>query len=297
LLPIDARSKRHVTFENLNSYEKLDGKARRKMDVQEIYFDEQCSDPEFSVIPMDLSSDEVDYIEVFPEFTSEACLQRHIAFAISTIVISFLKGKEVTFTKHNMTAANAVCLPIPNYIKYDFKYAEALGDVLLPDDQSLAWVKRELFATKNTDRSYFAKCLAAKYVFKEFRQPPAPLQVRVNELKATAPVVAEIWMHFHRLLKELSSEVCDEKEWDLAVKEARRYGQAVKGDKKILNFTSTAVCDNHNQLYHYMMDLKKCEDFISCFEKVCDEWEQLKTGWHPEEVIFSAVDRITPLEI
>lgn len=234
--------------------------------------------------PMDTNSYEEDDCVELP-FTSELCLQRQIAYVISTIAFSFLRKKEVAFKTGESNAFETVCLPNRSYLKYSKEYGEALGKIFVANHEGTSWEMRELYQTRNTQNAYFVGCLAGKYVTKEFCEPPQGLKVHVEQLKHQIPVVEEIWKHLHRLLKELSPVVCNEGEWKKAIKFAKYngLGESKEYDNKTLNFGNPAVAFNHIALQKYILELaEKQPDFISCYNTVCSEWKNLTGRWKCE---------------
>jgi hypothetical protein len=245
---------------------------------------------------MDLSPDEAD-IQFHIEFTPETCLQRHIAYVITTIAMSFIKRKEILYTGDRFGVYYHNSLP-PGMFRIDvnekerrtwhgLEVGESLGTVMVPDEICAKWERRELFVGVNGDTPYFKVCFAVNIVTKELAKPSRFLRGKMLVIKNQVPIVAEIWKHFHVMLEEFSKMLYGPKELDEALAVIRgKYPANVDNETKVdLNFGNKAVARNHRSLYEYVLQLAETEtNFISCFDRVCEQWQNLKERWQCEAV-------------
>ena len=252
--------------------------------------------------PMDTSADEqyegenippIIYQSVIP-FTSETCLQRRIAYVITTIAMSLIKKKDVFYPAGNGIDYHYNCLPQARFkfivnqhsgAHYGLDRGESLGRVMIPDESCTHWESREIVAGVNVQLNYYKICFAAQVLSKQLARPSHLMAGRAEEIKHQIPVVAEIWNHFHVLIGNLAEMTYQPKEWKEVVGLVRESFQDIIDVQEMsLNFANPAVSPNHQALYIYMKKLAANEwDFVQCFERVCREWDDLKHNWKPEE--------------
>ncbi len=225
-------------------------------------------------------------------FTTEACLQREIAYVITTLVMTLLKKTEIAYPHELQGRVMPNCLPsrfVADLMGAQFTSrvyegngaGEYLGQILVVDRAGISWERRKIYFFENTPPSYFCLCFASKVVTKEYMFPSENLVHKIEQLKEQIPVVEQIWAHFHVLVKELSAQIFKDEDW----KEIKKFLKGQPSRSLCINSGNPPFALNHVMLQKYVMALAKEEiDFISCFRRVCEEWDGFKRNWSNEEV-------------
>jgi hypothetical protein len=251
-----------------------------------------------SCLPMDITEDLWDNEPAVP-FTSEACVQRQIAYIITTIAMTFLRKTEVLVPVGTSGFYGFNCLPLSKFrintnltnvedaTIFGIQVGESLGTITAPDLSFSKFEKKELYSCEKIGRDYFRLCFAVKVLLKDYAKPSVCLRTHIVKLKESIPLVEEIWGHFYQLIKDYAQFFYQsETEWADAKTDATRRCQGLNIDKeeKELNFSNPAVQQNHRFLSEYIIHLAKNEtQFIPCFERVCLEWDTLiKKSWQSE---------------
>lgn len=255
-----------------------------------------CVAMPYDRMDMDISADPtVIAIEESPVgvvFTTEACLQRQIAYVITTVAMTLLNKKEICYPNAEQGRIFPNCLPnrfiaeqmgtqFANRIYYDNQMGEYQGQILVIDREGTSWEKRKIYSFDKTPPRYFGLCFASKVVTKEYMFPSENLAHKIQELKGQVPIVDQIWAHFHILVKELSTEVFKNEDWD----KTKQFVKTEKPKSLSINSGKLTFALNQVKLQEYVMGLAEQElNFIPCFQRVCREWEMFKRSWSNEDM-------------